>query len=49
MQKVIRIADNDTSKLDVYLSDGWEVKNMTACAIDSRIYFSVCYILIEKK
>lgn len=49
MQKVIRIADNDTTKLDEYLSNGWEVKAMTACGIDSRIYFSVCYILIEKK
>ena len=49
MQKVIRIADNETSKLDEYLSDGWEVKNMTACGIDSRINFSVCYILIEKQ
>ncbi len=49
MQKVIRISDNETTKLDEYLSNGWEVKNMTACGINSSIYFSVCYILIEKQ
>ena len=49
MQKVIRISDNETTKLDEYLSNGWEVKNMTACGINSCIYFSVCYILIEKQ
>ena len=49
MQKVIRISDNETTKLDEYLSDGWEVKTMTACGIYSRIHYSVCYILIEKK
>lgn len=26
MQKVIRITDNETTKLDEYLSNGWEVK-----------------------
>lgn len=49
MQKVIKIVDSETTKLDEYLSDGWEVKTMTACRIDSRIHYSVCYILIEKK
>lgn len=47
MQKVIRILDNDTKTLDTYLSNGWEVKQMTACRIDSRINYSVCYVLIE--
>ena len=49
MQKVIRIIDNETTKLDEYLSNGWEDKNMTACGIDSCINYLVCYILIEKQ
>ena len=47
MQKVIRIVDEDTKILDTYLSNGWEVKQMTACRIDSRLNYSVCYVLIE--
>ena len=42
------IGESDIN-VDEYLSNGWEVKNMTACGIDSRINFSVCYILIEKQ
>jgi len=41
------------STLNEYLSDGWEVKNMTACTVSNRfnssIDYPVCYILIEKK
>ena len=47
MQKIIRIVDDDTKTLDTYLSDGWEVKQMTACRIDRRLNDSVCYVLIE--
>ena len=47
MQKIIRVVDEDTKTLDTYLSHGWEVKQMSACRIDSRLNYSVCYVLIE--
>lgn len=47
MQKVIRVVDEDTKTLDTYLNHGWEVKQMSACRIDSRLNYSVCYVLIE--
>ena len=47
MQKVIRIVDEDTKNLDTYLSNGWEVKQMTACRCDRRLNDTVCYVLIE--
>ena len=48
MQKVIRIVDDNTTMLDVYLNAGWVVKQMAACRIDRSLSDSVCYILIEK-
>ena len=49
MQKLIRVVDEDTKILDMYLSHGWEVKQMAACRIDRRLNDSVCYVLIEEK
>ena len=49
MQKLIRVVDEDTKILDMYLNHGWEVKQMTACGINSRLNYSVCYVLIEEK
>ena len=47
MQKVIRIVDDDTKTLDTYLSNGWEVKQITACMCKRTLNDSVCYVLIE--
>ena len=49
MQKVIRVVDDNMASLDVYLNNGWEVKQMSACRIDRSLNDSVCYVLIEKK
>ena len=47
MQKLIRVIDEDTKHLDTYLSNGWEVKQMSACRCDRRLNDTVCYVLIE--
>lgn len=47
MQKLIRVVDNNTEYLDKFLSDGWNIKQISACRYDSRLGYSMCYVVIE--
>lgn len=45
MQKMLLISDADFDELEMYLSDGWRVVNMSACGNED---WCGCYVLIEK-
>ena len=47
MQKLIRVVDDNMVSLDVYLNNGWEVKQLSACYCDRSLNDSICYVLIE--
>lgn len=46
-EKLIRIIDNDFKELDTYLANGWKIKALSSCRIDSRLHYSVCYVAIS--
>lgn len=48
MDKLIRVIDEDTSKLDEYLKKGWYINNISACRSDMMSVESICYIAIRK-
>ncbi len=47
-EKLIRVINDDFTELDTYLSNGWKIKTLSSCRIDSRLYeSSVCYVAIS--
>lgn len=49
MQKLIRVVDDETKYLDSYLTNGWEIKQISSCYCDRSLNDSLCYVVIEKK
>ena len=47
MEKLIRVIDNNIEYLDKYLSDGWTIKQISACRCESCSTYSMCYVVIE--
>ena len=48
MQKLIRVVDNHTTYLDELLSNGWTIKQISACYCARSLNDSICYVVIEK-
>lgn len=47
-EKLIRVIDDDFTQLDAYLANGWKIKTLSSCRVDSRSYnSSVCYVAIS--
>lgn len=46
-QKLIRVIDDDFKELNSYLANGWKIKTLSSCRIDSRLHYSVCYVAIS--
>ena len=46
-EKLIRVIDNDFNELESYLVNGWKIKTLSSCRIDSRLHYSVCYVAIS--
>ena len=46
-EKLIRVIDDDFTQLDAYLANGWKIKTLSSCRIDSRLHFSACYVAIS--
>ena len=48
MQKLIRVVDDETKYLDSYLTNGWNIKQISSCYCDRSLNDSLCYVVIEK-
>ena len=47
MERLVRVIDDDFKELDTYLANGYKIKQISSCKIDSRLHFSVCYVAIS--
>ena len=49
-EKLIRVANSDFKELDTYLSDGWIISSISACAAigDCSATKSYCYVHLTK-